>query len=154
MGLVFIHVSLCDLLVFPSLASGILNLSHELVTVQTCLLFGFENSRVVQLPGLGTFTSESAGSIQSWGTKIPQAARCGLNKKKKDIKKFNKIRVHITPLVPGLCCRQTQGTQIKQFHGREKTSKFLRVNYILTQWQSWEEVCHFPNLGKKWLVSP
>lgn len=58
-----------------------------------------ENSPVVQLSGLGTFPSESAGSIQSWGTKVPQAAQCGL--KKKDIKKINKIRVHITLLVPG-----------------------------------------------------
>lgn len=39
MGLVFIHVCLCDRVVFPPLASGILNLSHKLVTVQMCLLF-------------------------------------------------------------------------------------------------------------------
>lgn len=51
---------------------------------------------VVQLSGLGTFASESAGSIQDWGTKVPQAAQCGLKKKK-----INKIRVHITLLVPG-----------------------------------------------------
>ena len=97
MGLVFIHVSLCDLVVFPSLASGILNLSHELVTVQTCLLFGLENSRVVQLSGLGTFTSESAGSIQSWGTKIPQAAQCSLKKKKKILKNLIKY-LYTSPL--------------------------------------------------------
>ena len=98
MGLVFIHVSLCDLVVFPSLASGILNLSHELVTVQTCLLFGLENSRVVQLSGFGTFTSESAGSIQSWGTKIPQAAQCGLKKKKKKILKNLIKYLYTSPL--------------------------------------------------------
>ena len=61
--------------------------------------------------------------------------------------------MHTSPLqYLGLCCRQTQGTQIRQFHCRQKTLKFLRVNY--TQWQSWEEACHFPSLGKKWLVSP
>lgn len=80
------------------------------MTVQMCLVIwtcqfkihAYENSLVVQLSGLGTFTSESAGSILSWETKVLQATQCGLQKKiKKAIKKINKICAHISPPVPG-----------------------------------------------------
>ena len=36
------------------------------------------NSLVVQWLGLCTFTAGGTGSIPDWGTKIPQAAWCGL----------------------------------------------------------------------------
>ena len=41
------------------------------------------NSLVVQWLGLCAFTAEGAGSIPGWGTKIPQATRCAVKKKKK-----------------------------------------------------------------------
>ena len=40
-----------------------------------------ENSLLVQWLGLLVFTAEGPGSIPSWGTKIPQAMRCGQRKK-------------------------------------------------------------------------
>ena len=40
-------------------------------------------SLAVQWLGLCAFTSEVAGSILAWGTKILQAVRCGQKKKKK-----------------------------------------------------------------------
>ena len=44
------------------------------------------NSLAVQCLGLCAFTAEGAGSIPGWGTKIPQASRCG-QKEKNYIKK-------------------------------------------------------------------
>ena len=41
------------------------------------------NSLVVQWLGLCAFTAESLGSVPGWGTKIPQAVRCGQKKKKR-----------------------------------------------------------------------
>ena len=42
------------------------------------------NSLAVQWLGLHAFTAEGPGSIQGWGTKIPQAMQCGQKKKKRE----------------------------------------------------------------------
>ena len=42
------------------------------------------NSLAVQLLGLCAFPAEGPGSIRGWGTKIPQAARSGQKKKKRE----------------------------------------------------------------------
>ena len=38
----------------------------------------------VQWLGLGAFTSMATGSVHGWGTKIPQAVRCGRKKGKSE----------------------------------------------------------------------
>ena len=43
-----------------------------------------ENSPVVQWLGLSTVIAVAPGSIPGWGTKIPQALRCGQKRRKKN----------------------------------------------------------------------
>ena len=76
------------------------------------------NSLAVQWLGICAFTAEGLGSIPCWGTRIPQAARCGPPKKKTK-NKMQQYNVGSTRMSGG-----TQNSIKKSERGETRFSKF------------------------------
>ena len=109
------------------------------------------NSPVVQWLGLCTFTAKGPGSIPGWGTKIPQAMRCGQRKKKNQ--KFNFPFTH--PV--GMCSLKWKSKSRKrkkwdpQKQGKKQRQKKKRAKEIPKMKRNhWINAQVLPNHQSSW----